>query len=94
MARRVQLEPPPTPQDRERFEALLEDAKRAIGANIRQLRNDAGKMSLRKLGIRADLSPTFISEIENGERAASIESLIRITQALGVKISAILPDDL
>lgn len=44
-------------------------------------------MSVRSLATNADFSPSFISQVENGQVSPSISSLERIALALGASIS-------
>lgn len=92
MARRIPLERPPSPSDKEKLKRLQDAVRLSIGGNIRRARNEAG-LSLRQLGIRADLSPTYLSEIERGKRAFAIDILVSVSLALGMRISDILSDD-
>ena len=43
-------------------------------------------MSQEKLAEKADLHHNYIGELERGEKAASIDSLLKIAQALGVNV--------
>jgi transcriptional regulator with XRE-family HTH domain len=43
-------------------------------------------MSQEKLAEKADLHHNYIGELERGEKAASIDSLLKIAKALGVKV--------
>lgn len=57
-------------------------------ARFRQLRG----LSLRALAASADVSSSFISQLENGRTNASISSLRRIALALGVSPAQLLED--
>jgi transcriptional regulator with XRE-family HTH domain len=57
-----------------------------VGIKIRALRKNHN-YSLEELGILADLSPAYISEIERGEKIASFSSLRAITEVFQVPIS-------
>lgn len=54
-----------------------------IGARIKQRRQDLG-LSLRELARRAEVSASFVSQVERGESNASLDSLRRIAEALSV----------
>jgi transcriptional regulator with XRE-family HTH domain len=54
-----------------------------IGPRIRQRREELG-LSLRELARRTELSPAFISRIENGQVSTSISSLRKIADELDV----------
>ena len=61
---------------------------KALGKRIRQLRQSRpGKLTQEDLAERADISVSFLSMIERGERAPHIETLIRVATALDVSIS-------
>jgi transcriptional regulator with XRE-family HTH domain len=56
-----------------------------LGVSLRRLREQK-KISLRALAERADISPSFVSQIENGQCSPSIASMERIVNALGVTL--------
>ncbi|MBI5546511.1 MAG: helix-turn-helix transcriptional regulator [Deltaproteobacteria bacterium] len=61
---------------------------KALGKRIRQLRQSRPeKLTQEDLAERADISVSFLSMIERGERAPHIETLIRVAAALDVSIS-------
>src|SRR6185503_11454746 len=64
-------------------------SKRMIEANlgeaVRKLR-ERSHMSLRTLAEKSDFSPSFISQVENGQASPSISSMERIAVALGVTL--------
>jgi transcriptional regulator with XRE-family HTH domain len=64
----------------------LTELKRIIGRNIRSLRNQR-KWSQDALGECADLSCKFVGEIERGCVNPSLDSLMKIANALGVEIA-------
>jgi transcriptional regulator with XRE-family HTH domain len=57
--------------------------QQAVGEQVRLLRTQRG-MSLRSLAAQTDFSPSFISQLENGQVSPSISSMERIAAALGV----------
>ena len=61
--------------DAEAGEAI--GAPESLGEVVRRRRREA-KLSLRELGRRADLSPSFLSQLERGAAEPSIASLLRI----------------
>jgi transcriptional regulator with XRE-family HTH domain len=61
------------------------------GNNIRRYRLEQ-KLSLRELGVRAGVSASLISQVENGRIDPSISSLRRIAEALDVSIFYLLED--
>ena len=64
----------------------LSELKRLIGRNIRTLRNQR-KWSQDALGESADLSCKFVGEIERGTVNPSLDSLMKIANALNVEIA-------
>lgn len=66
-------------------------APRSLGQKIRQHRKASG-VSLRALAKHAELSPSFLSQIERDQAEPSVQSLRRLTDALQVEISEILSD--
>lgn len=64
------------------------DIIKALGLRIRQLRQSRPeKLTQEDLAERADISVSFLSMIERGERAPHIEKLVHIAGALDVSIS-------
>lgn len=58
---------------------------RHVGGAIRKLRENVN-MSVRTLASKCGFSPSFISQVENGQSSPSIASLERIAAALGVTL--------
>lgn len=56
------------------------------GPRVRQLRTDRG-VGLRELASLTDTTPSFISQFERGESGASIATLVRIAEALGINLA-------
>lgn len=59
-----------------------------LGRIVRQMREDAG-LALRELAEKADVSESFVSQIERGVANPSVASLRRIAEALGVSVGAL-----
>lgn len=59
--------------------------KESIGSRIRQRRKEMG-YTLRELAGMLDVSPSFLSQVELNQINASINSLRRIAEALGVSM--------
>lgn len=57
-----------------------------LGEIMRKLREDLG-ISLREFSRRAELSPSFVSDVENGRRYPSLMRLKRIAKTLNVPVS-------
>jgi transcriptional regulator with XRE-family HTH domain len=62
-----------------------------IGAKFRAARQEK-KMSLRELAARADVSPSLLSQIENGRANPSVMTLYNVAEALSVSITYFFPD--
>lgn len=63
-----------------------ETIEHRIGPEVKRLRETAG-LSLRTLAERAGFSPSFISQLENGQASPSIASLEQIALALNVTLA-------
>jgi transcriptional regulator with XRE-family HTH domain len=61
------------------------DTATQVGEVVRSLRQARG-LSVRGLAAMVDFSPSFISQLENGQVSPSISSLTRIATALGVSL--------
>lgn len=61
------------------------DIKKVVGARIRDLRNGRG-WSQEELADKANVSRSFMGEIERGQASATIESLEKITNALEITL--------
>jgi len=59
--------------------------KKRLGQRIAELRKDAG-LSQEKLAEKADYSVEFISFVERGINAPSIEGCARLAQALDIPL--------
>jgi transcriptional regulator with XRE-family HTH domain len=62
------------------------DVQRYVGEVIRRRREQLS-LSIRSLAEKVDFSPSFISQVENGQVSPSISSLERIGLALGLTLS-------
>jgi transcriptional regulator with XRE-family HTH domain len=62
-----------------------------VGNNLRACRTHAG-LTLEQLAERADLSWPYLSEIERGRENISLDKLVRLTQALNVKLARLVED--
>jgi transcriptional regulator with XRE-family HTH domain len=60
-------------------------AHKQIGENVRRFRKKRG-MTQEKLAERANLHPVYISQVERADRAITIDALLKITKALGIKL--------
>jgi len=60
--------------------------RRLLGEAVRAARKEAG-FSQEKLAEKADLSAVFISRIERRVESPSVDNLLKIAKALGVRVS-------
>jgi transcriptional regulator with XRE-family HTH domain len=58
---------------------------KVIGEHIRRLRTER-RLSVRVFAARTGFSPSFISQVENGQASPSISSLHKIAETLGVTL--------
>jgi len=63
-----------------------------IGGRIRSFRQTRG-WTLDQLASRANLSKSYISRLEDGDRHPSIASLLSISRAMGLSLSMLLSDE-
>jgi transcriptional regulator with XRE-family HTH domain len=66
-------------------------AESAMGARIREFRQ-ARKLTLRELATRATTSPGFLSQLERGQVNASVGTLRRLCEELGVTLPDLFTD--
>lgn len=64
---------------------VLEDIVKIVGEKIRKFRKERG-LSQEELAHQASLHTTYIGQLERGEKNATIESLFKITNALGITL--------
>lgn len=65
--------------------------RRILGENIRHFRARA-KWSQERLAERADLHPTYVSDLENGKENVSVDTLARIARVLKVTLRQLIGD--
>jgi transcriptional regulator with XRE-family HTH domain len=58
-----------------------------VGQHVRRLREQA-RLSVRALAARTDFSPSFISQLENGQVSPSIHSMEKIANVLGATLGS------
>ena len=63
--------------------------RQVLAANIRRERT-ARSWAQDELAHRATLSQTYISQVESGQRAVSVDAIERLAEALGVEAAALL----
>lgn len=64
----------------------MSDIARVLGQRIRNYRTAKG-LSQEKLAELCGCHPTYVGQLERGEKNATIESIERISSALGVSLS-------
>lgn len=60
-----------------------------IGRRLREAREAAG-LTQQKLGFKAHLHPTYISMLERGLRAPTVDVLLDLCKAIGIRPSLLL----
>lgn len=60
--------------------------RRLLGEAVRDKRKEVG-FSQEKLAERAGLSTVFISRIERGIESPSVDNLLKVAKALGLKVA-------
>ena len=66
----------------------IRKVRKDIGANVRNFRKKAG-LSQESLAEKAELHPVYISQVERGTKAVSVEALWKLSRALGVTMAAL-----
>jgi transcriptional regulator with XRE-family HTH domain len=59
--------------------------RRLLGEAVRAKRKEA-RFSQEKLAEKADLSTVFISRIERGRESPTVDNLLKLAKALGVRV--------
>jgi len=62
-----------------------QEHRKTLGEVIRSYREKA-EFSQEQLAEKADLHHNYIGELERGEKAATIDTLIKIAKGLGVRV--------
>jgi transcriptional regulator with XRE-family HTH domain len=65
--------------------SAIQKHRRLLGEAVRTSRKEAG-LSQEKLAEKASLSTVFISRIERGIESPSVDNVVKIARALGVKV--------
>jgi len=65
--------------------SAIQKHRRLLGEAVRTARKEAG-FSQEQLAEKADLSTVFISRIERGVESPSVDNLLKIAKALGVRV--------
>ena len=62
-----------------------------LGSRLKEMRLKAG-LTLRELARQADVSPSFVSQIENGKSQPSVATLYTFSRLLGVTVDELFVD--
>lgn len=73
------------------FEDSLDPQTTEIGNNVREARLALG-WSMRQLATEAEVSPSLISQIENGRTTPSVRTLYSLAEALSLPVTQLVPD--
>jgi transcriptional regulator with XRE-family HTH domain len=65
---------------------MMDNVRVLVGDRIRNLRKERG-WSQEKLGEKADLHHTYVGAVERGEKNASIDTLDKIADAMGIEMA-------
>lgn len=65
---------------------------RKIFADAIRTRRKNAKLTQEELAEKADLSPTFISNVECGKSPPSLDTLVKLANAFGVKLRDLVAD--
>jgi len=71
--------------------ATRQKHRRLLGERIRSFRKGKG-FSQEVLAEKADLHHNYVGELERGEKAATIDTLVKIAKALGVRVGDLVRD--
>lgn len=63
--------------------------RKVLGQTIRKYREKAD-LSIEKLAEKSDLHHNYLGELERGEKAASIDTLVKIAKGLAIRPSKLL----
>ena len=67
--------------------------KKEFGRRLRNLRKEAN-LTQEELAEKADISPTFLGEVERGQKIMGLDKFISIVKALGISADYILCNEL
>jgi transcriptional regulator with XRE-family HTH domain len=66
--------------------------RQILGQRVRLYRK-LSRMTQEKLSEKAELTPTYISDVERGRENISVDALQRIAKALSVQLKDLVSDD-
>jgi hypothetical protein len=90
-ARRIPLEQPPSSAANAEVKRQQTALRLLIGANIKKVRAEAG-LSLRALQLRCDISANYLSGLERGLHAASVDVLVQIAFHLNTTVADLISE--
>ena len=64
---------------------------KVLGETIRSYRKSA-HLSQEELAEKSDLHHNYIGEVERGEKAATIDTMLKISKVLGIKVRDLVND--
>jgi transcriptional regulator with XRE-family HTH domain len=67
----------------------MEDMRQVVARNLRRIRQDRS-LTQEELSFRAEVDRSYISLLENGQYAASVDMLAKLAKALNVEPAALL----
>ena len=68
-------------------------AQRMFGKAVRARRNALG-ITQEELAHRAGIHPTYLGDVERGERNIALINILKLAKALGVKAGTLMPDQI
>ena len=71
--------------------SATQEHRRLLGEAVRSERKRV-KLSQEKLAEKANLSTVFISRVERGKESPSVDNLVKIAKALGVRVRNLVSD--
>ena len=89
MARRIPIEKPPSKAAEADLKRQRDAFRARVGQNLRDARLQAG-LSQVQLGLRADVSSTYVGQTELGRRGVTIDYLMRIAYYLAIPVRSLL----
>ena len=66
-----------------------ENSAAAVGRVLREAREAAGATQ-QDVALRAGMDRAYLSEVENGKRSLSVDRLLRVCRAIGVRASTVI----
>jgi transcriptional regulator with XRE-family HTH domain len=70
---------------------VIKKNRKALGEGIRKYRKAAG-LTQEKLAERIDINPVYMGQIERGYKVPTVDVLLRLAKALGVRVRDLVAD--